>query len=164
MRLAEGSLSYLTRWLLSLRPRGQSQGEPPLFLSLGSSPFPSTRLRRSRTLRRAVCLSWALPESANKTCPPPGTTAHPVASLLAWPAWLPPLSTPAAPPFGPILSPLLCPSCLHLSNVLSLWPAGSAPGVWTDSLPVVTPAQELRPLVSALPTLTSPSKANIWEG
>ena len=33
-----------------------------------------------------MCLSRALPESSNKTCPSLGTTVHLAVSLLAWPA------------------------------------------------------------------------------
>lgn len=59
-----------------------------LCLSLGSPPFPYTYSGwRKGTEVGQVCCSPALPQSSDKTCPPLGTTAYLVLSLLAWPAW-----------------------------------------------------------------------------
>lgn len=120
-----------------------------------------------RRREEPVCLSQALPESANKTCPPLGTTAHLVASLLAWPAW-PPAVHAAAPPFGPILSvpsdcssPAACFGARFFLCGLQAHPQGSG---WNFS-PWPHPTSLVAgPLVSALPILTSLPKANIREG
>lgn len=92
-------------------------------------------------------------------------------SLLACPAWPPNVhacctSFWSHPVPSDYSAPGTCPSCWHLSKVLSLWPSGSLLGLQMESLPMAPHhlGSCTHPLVSALSTLTSPSKANIWEG
>lgn len=130
-------------------------------------PSPPCCLVRRRTQRGAGVPFSGLPESANKTCPPLGTTAHLVASLLAWPAW-PPAVHAAAPPFGPILSipsdcltPAACFGARFFLCGLQAHPQGFGWNLSPWPHPTLLVAG---PLVSALPILTSLPKANIWEG
>lgn len=61
----------------------------------GCLPCPPRCLIEARAPKQEqVCLSRALPESANEKCPLPGTTAHPVAALPG-----PQPSTPVVPPW-----------------------------------------------------------------
>lgn len=141
---------------------------PSLLFSLGSSPFPSMLSGQTEDAKRSwcACLRPFLRVPIKRALPwvPQPTLWHP-----CWPGLLgPQLSMPAAPPFGPILSvpsdcstPAACFGARFFLCGLQAHPQGSG---WNLS-PWPHPTSLVAgPLVSALPILTSPPKANIWEG
>lgn len=86
-----GASCSLKRWVATL-----TKGQSPVPAPFSGLTLPLCAVwSEGRHKEEQVCPPQALPESSNKMDPPLGTAAHPVVSLLAWPAH-PLLSTPVA--------------------------------------------------------------------